>query len=472
MKEPSIFISYSRADRPFTRELAKRLRRAYMEVWYDDKLHGGEVWWEEILAGIRKCDVFVYLVSHDSLKSTYCQAELAEARRLHKLVLPVQIRRIYEDIPDTLREIQVVDMTEGLTADTVTDLLAALMRLARRITPAYELPTSPVPVPMPIFVYRTNTHGIKKVVAWFLRLRESVKQQNWKRRFKVVMGMSAVSMLALVMLALFLSWDNRAHEATAEDAFPPVENVTNTRVDTRGVTQVFVPAGCFVMGSNPATDFLAELDEQPAHEVCFEEGFWIDKTEVTNAQYETFLEENPYLNQQYWTREGWEWLIETRVTSPADYRHYLAPHQPRVGVNWYEALAFATWRGGRLCSEAEWEYAARGQNSSLYPWGSAFSSTKMIYEGNSNGRSVNVGSISEGASWVGALDMTGNVAEWTSDWYVANAYEHPTLPQAPVDKTIRGGSWSTGKIENLRAAYRDWLNPVFRRANVGFRVCS
>ncbi len=465
MRDPNIFISYSRADRPFTRELAKRLRRAYMEVWYDDKLHGGEVWWEEILTSIRECDIFMYLISHASLKSTYCQAELAEAKRLHKLILPVQIRRIQEEIPDALREIQVLDMTEGLTADTITDLLAALMRLTRKIPPSDEPPTSPEPIPMPIFVYRTNNRGMNKMLAALLKLREKLLHLEWKRKARLLAGMAAVCVLALMLTAFFLSWDkDTGGKAIAEEHEPD----QTFRTDAREVTQVLVPAGCFMMGSEPATDLFAQADEQPAHEICFEQDFWIDQTEVTNAQYQLFLEDNGYRNQEYWTPEGWRWIQEIHLLTPEDFPRYLDPQQPRVGVSWYEAMAFASWRGGRLCTEAEWEYAARGPESVVYPWGDAFSSEKLVYNLNSNGRSVTVGTLPEGASWVGALDMVGNVAEWVTDWY--GLYDsHPTSGE---DKVIRGGSWSSGNIENLRAAYRDWLKPVFRRANVGFRVCS
>ncbi len=466
MKEPAIFISYSRIDRRFTRQLATRLRRVYMEVWYDDKLHGGELWWDEILREIRECDVFIYLMSHDSLKSTYCQAELAEAQRLHKLILPVQIRTLHQDIPEMLREIQMVNMTAGLNADTMTELLAALMRLARRIQVEEEMPASPSPIPMPIFVYRTDTTGMKKLAVWI----EKLRRIPWQQRLQMVAAMSMVSVLALVILALFFSWDEDTSQATAH--VPADENgfSDDSRVDSRGVGQVFVPAGCFAMGSDPAIDFLAQADEQPAREVCFEQGFWIDKTEVTHEQYAVFLAENPYLNQEYWTIEGWKWLLDTHVSAPTDYPEYTDSQQPRVGVNWYEAWAYATWRGGRLCSEAEWEYAARGQDGLLYPWGNGFSADKMVYEANSNGRSQNVGMLSQGESWVGALDMIGNVAEWTVDWYAP--YDPTSAVEAPTEKTIRGGSWSTGKIETLRAAYRDGLNPEFRRANVGIRVCS
>src|SRR5215207_7545193 len=89
-----IFISYSRVDRPFTEQLARRLRRVYGHeaVWFDEELHGGQAWWEEILAQIANCDIFVYLLSQDSVESDYCQKELAEARRVQKQILPCIIR--------------------------------------------------------------------------------------------------------------------------------------------------------------------------------------------------------------------------------------------------------------------------------------------------------------------------------------------------------------------------------------------
>jgi len=79
-----IFISYSRVDKTFTERFEARLRRMFPDVpvWYDDHLYGGQNWWNEILGQIAKCDIFIYLLSNESVTSPYCQAEFTEARRL------------------------------------------------------------------------------------------------------------------------------------------------------------------------------------------------------------------------------------------------------------------------------------------------------------------------------------------------------------------------------------------------------
>ncbi|MEZ4671005.1 MAG: TIR domain-containing protein [Anaerolineae bacterium] len=146
---PRIFISYSRVDRALTADLAARLRRinGTENVWYDEALHGGDVWWRSILDQIARCDIFMYLLSRDSLESPYCLAELNEARRLRKPVLPVLVRD-RTPIPPDLSVIQYVDMSSGVTLDTITDLEAAINTLAAS---GQELPNAPLrPVPEPV----------------------------------------------------------------------------------------------------------------------------------------------------------------------------------------------------------------------------------------------------------------------------------------------------------------------------------
>ena len=91
-----IFISYSRSDRPFIDQFVPLIRRVYGNdsLWYDDDIHGGSNWWRMILTEIGKCDLFIYLISNESLESPYCQAELCEALRLKKQILPVIVRRL------------------------------------------------------------------------------------------------------------------------------------------------------------------------------------------------------------------------------------------------------------------------------------------------------------------------------------------------------------------------------------------
>jgi hypothetical protein len=131
----SIFISYDRDDRPLTRQLATQLRRVYGfdQVWYDENIRGGEDWWDEIRRQIASRDIFMYLLSDESAMSPYCQAEHAEAKRLNKEVLPVRITPVKE-IPDHLKQIQYVDMSEGtITVENFTELNAALKQLSDKL---------------------------------------------------------------------------------------------------------------------------------------------------------------------------------------------------------------------------------------------------------------------------------------------------------------------------------------------------
>lgn len=130
-----LFISYSRVDKLTVRILSDNLRRIYGHdnVWYDDSLAGGDIWWEEILDQIAVCDVFLYLLSNESVTSAYCQSEFAEAQRLHKRFIPIQIRGKTRMTPE-LGDVQYVDMTAG------PDDAQALARLVGSINEQMEKP--------------------------------------------------------------------------------------------------------------------------------------------------------------------------------------------------------------------------------------------------------------------------------------------------------------------------------------------
>jgi formylglycine-generating enzyme required for sulfatase activity len=261
-----------------------------------------------------------------------------------------------------------------------------------------------------------------------------------------------------------------------------------TRTDARGIAQVWVPRGSFTMGSTDrqlaairadpmiVPDWvLAELpSEQPAHDVTITRGFWLDRDEVTNAAFQAFIDAGAYTDRSLWSDAGWAWLgaaISGTVPRPCG---STKPDQPRACVTWFEAEAYGRWRDGSLPTEAQWEYAARGPKSLIYPWGNEWDGQRCTVEGALG--PTTVGSHAEGASWVGANDMAGNVMEWVGDWlskdYASATAVDPTGPATGTKKVEKGGWWGSNRFV-ARAAYRHYEDPPdYQDHHIGFRVVS
>ncbi len=240
-----------------------------------------------------------------------------------------------------------------------------------------------------------------------------------------------------------------------------------------GVEMALVPAGCFAMGSTDeqVDDAMRQCeklrgagncerslyeDEQPVEMVWFAEPFWIDLYEVTNVQYGS----------------SGEWSGD---------------ELPREFVNWADAVAHCAGRGARLPTEAEWEYAARGPDGLVFPWGDRFkrglvNSCDRSCEWTLIGTSVDdgyantapVGSYADGASWVGAMDMSGNVWEWTSSIYRPYPYSATdgsadSGADGESRRVLRGGSWYHSGSDLLRSAARYAVSPDYTDYVVGLR---
>jgi formylglycine-generating enzyme required for sulfatase activity len=156
-------------------------------------------------------------------------------------------------------------------------------------------------------------------------------------------------------------------------------------------------------------------------------------------------------------------------------------YQPRSGyeahpvtmVSWDGAQAYCQWAGARLPTEAEWEYAVRGSESRVFPWGNEFRDANLNYRSSSDGytETAPVGSFVNGASWAGALDMAGNVAEWTADWFRAYQPDSQNNPKGPDEgqyRVNRGGSFLSEPFE-VRGASRSAGNPSDANRALGFR---
>jgi formylglycine-generating enzyme required for sulfatase activity len=238
---------------------------------------------------------------------------------------------------------------------------------------------------------------------------------------------------------------------------------------------VYIPEGEFIMGSEEG-----DSDEQSVHTVYLD-AFYIDKTEVTNAQFAQFLNEqgNQEEGGAIWLDIGSEHCLITQTGEQYQPRSGYENH-PVIEVSWYGARAYCQWAGKRLPTEAEWEKAARGTDGRTYPWGEGIDCDRAQYFG-CEGRTVPVGSKPKGRSPYGALDMAGNVWEWTASLWGEDLsepeFKYPYYPDdgredlhAPtaVLRVFRGGSWKRTR-SLARCAYRHRGGPGLRIDDVGFR---
>ena len=221
------------------------------------------------------------------------------------------------------------------------------------------------------------------------------------------------------------------------------------------MVMVCVPAGEFLMGSADSAPGIKD-HEKPQHAVYLD-AFWIDKYEVTNAQYQECVEAG-----------------HCRQSGCRDDSDLNPSNQPVVCVDWHEAQGYAAWVRGRLPTEAEWEKAARGTDGRIYPWGD---SPPDCYKANNYGcagKPLPVGTHPDGASPYGALDMAGNVLEWVADWYAEDYYARSPFrdPQGPESgdyRVMRDAAYDNAG-GYARCTYRNWENPAHWRHSLGFRV--
>lgn len=240
---------------------------------------------------------------------------------------------------------------------------------------------------------------------------------------------------------------------------------------------VYVPSGTFQMGSSqedidaalalcdqyPNAWKECERDwfelEYPQHSVSID-NYWIDSTEVTNSQYNRCVEAG-----------------NCQPSRLANQPAYNGVDYPVAGVPWQDTVDYCAWAGGRLPTEQEWEYAARGSQSNIFPWGDDFRCDGgNLYDPNTGcedgfTQPAPVGSYLSGKSWCGAYDMTGNVWEWVADEfcdYPSNATTEVVQPISTNSHILRGGSWGYPPAFS-RSAYRYPVPPETDYLAVGFR---
>ena len=232
-------------------------------------------------------------------------------------------------------------------------------------------------------------------------------------------------------------------------------------IDVKGVPMRLVPAGEFLMGSDTDSD-----TRNQAH-TLYLDAFYVDKYEVTNAQYAACVSTG---------------ACEPPHFTKSDFRdsYYGNPefdNYPVIYVDWAMARAYCEWRGARLPTEAEWEKAARGTDARTYPWGDGVSCEQANYDGEPElaaycvGETSEVGRYEGGQSPYGLYDMAGNVFEWTSSLnqsYPYDAGDGRENSTRDGDRVIRGGSWNED-ANDLQVFYRSWLGPAYSESEIGIR---
>ncbi len=265
-----------------------------------------------------------------------------------------------------------------------------------------------------------------------------------------------MGIVSLILITLIVGWRIgwlRTHS-------PPLNSAlgeTWMRPRDRMV-MIYVPPGTLLMG---AAD--GDPDEKPVHMVELE-GFWLDRTEVTQAQYQKCVVAG----------------VCQSPSAPTD------PTYPIVNVTWHDAVAYCAWAKARLPSEAEWEYAFRGPAAYRYPWGNIWAPAPLNFcdtsctedwataDINDSYRQLApADTFAEGASWCGALNMAGNAWEWVQDWYDEGYYtmtpsQSPSGPPDGTQRVLRGGSWRSAPY-NTRGSYRFSAPPDQRDITWGFR---
>ncbi|MBI5666829.1 MAG: SUMF1/EgtB/PvdO family nonheme iron enzyme [Chloroflexi bacterium] len=483
-----IFISYSRTDEPFARRLATSLSNMGADIWIDvEDIPAGMKWSSAIQQGLDSGDLLIVIISPESMSSRNVEDEWQYYLDNGKPVIPVLLKPA--KIHFQLNRIQYIDFHRQPYDTALYQLYAELRRKGVYVNPNMADPAA---------AYQPSPHQFPPVTA------PTPKPRRLPLLAVGVVGVLGLVLVGIVVVLALLASTNQQNNiaATATTPLNVVVEPTNTRQaaptntptaaptnaprpgldapvtrnadwspvlrDRNGIQMALVPIGCFTMGSSDEQirfehdlcrtvlgTCTGNADEAPPIQICFQQPFWIGRTEVTNAQY-------------------------------GSHGAFAGDNLPRTNITWEQAAAFCDSRGMRLPTEAEWEYAARGPDGLIFPWGNRPDSTRLNYcdrncefnwrdTGGNDGYAepAPVGSYPTGASWVGALDMSGNVWEWTSTIYTAYPYQandgREDRSNVNAKRTLRGSSWNWIASDATTTARDDYAGDFASSDWYGFR---
>lgn len=485
------FISYSRTDRIFLTQLTGFLEKTYSAhtIWYDRNIPGGADWWTMILKEIEKGDICIAMLSDDALQSQYCRDEVRHAIKLKKPVLPIVVRpktsiweKMADDIETTLRPINYIDLSDGLTdADSVMKLVSSVNHLLVGII-------DPSPPPVDINQAIEQFYMNKATDKWLEALDALKKVEQFKDipvffnvdKQREEITKSETCEHEYSALCIVIEYETRQSVLPAVEQFKQKYPGYDPDKCIEGILEPLKPVKD-ILGSP------FEWCDVPAGKVMIKDGssyyhipgssggtfdvpkLKIAKYPITNNQFAKFVDsEDGYCKPEWWDYSPYaqKWRSENHTPKETSFP---GDNLPRTTVCWYEAVAFCRWLSRKskfnigLPTEEEWQRAAQGDDALIFPWGNEYDNTKCCHNATSV---VAVTDYAESASPFGLLHTSGNVLEWcVTDW----KYGRKKLG-SNILRVVRGGSWYSSDNKELETNFRFMNYPDFRSDNRGFRI--
>jgi len=284
-------------------------------------------------------------------------------------------------------------------------------------------------------------------------------------KFKVVFLLAVLAFAAIPIMGIIRGTTLTPFEQSPADS---ADAVSSDPIDPARVSRetpvmedmVSIPAGPFIRGTDHGG-----FDEQPQRTLTLDT-FAIDRYEVTNFQYQQFVEATGH----------------RKSGPPSRYAKNMSKmrgvNQPVVYVSWEDADAYCQWKGRRLPTEAEWEKAMRGTDGRLWPWGNTEQANGANWARVQDGyeATASVGAVMTDRSPYGVMDGAGNVMEWVADWYAESYFgeapeRNPQSPEHGTYRVLRGGGYATTG-RDIRITSRSKMVPDFRDETIGFRCAD
>ncbi len=411
-----VFLCHASADKPAVHKLYHYLKERKMDPWLDaENLLPGQNWQVEIPRALLSSDVIIICLSNRSVdKEGYVQKEIKfaldkalEMPEGRIFLIPARLEEC--DLPHSLSTYHYVNLFEE---DGYCRLLKSLRLRAEQIGATSDFPLPPnKPASKSDFWHKlAELNGFTVFSILMLFVIVGIFIFNNLNILNPTSPAPTATITTFPMLVENLPTQTKTLSPeltvvptdvlTQEPKITPTSllGIGSTMIGSDGMTLLFVPAGEFIMGND------SNVNEKPAHQV-FLAAYWIDQTEVTNAQYAKCVS-----------------VKECTQPSSSLFGNSKFENFPVVSLVWDQARSYCEWVGRRLPTEAEWEKAARGTDGQIYPWGNSEPSNNFLNVSNAT-VITRVGSYPNGASPYGALDMSSNAWEWVSSLYKAYPYD-------------------------------------------------